>query len=468
MKHFIFVLFLVCSGILFGQSIEKKWHFNAIEKKNTSLIPINPASDFFHLENNQFHYELAAKNKLVAKGDYILQNDLLVFYYNKPHDTIRRYRITEHTDSTLVITENNISYKFKQAKQQLAKNSAENNSEQARLIPSQGFSFKSLWRGLIGMIVILGIAFVLSSDRKKISWRLVIVGISLQVLIAISIQYIPAVEWFFKQVSKGFVAILDFTRAGSEFLLGGLMDVSSYGFIFLFQILPTVIFFSALTSLFFYLGILQKIVQALAWVMKKSLRISGSESLAVAGNIFLGQTEAPLMIKAYLDKMNKSEIFLIMVGGMSTLAGGVLAAYIDLLGDGDYGARLIFAKQLLMASIMAAPGAIVIAKILVPQTEGIKNMTKISSEKIGSNLLDSIAIGTTEGLKLAANVGAMLLVFVALIAMINGILNIVGDATNLNTMIAAATDGAYKSLSLEYLLGSIFAPLAYADRKSVV
>jgi CNT family concentrative nucleoside transporter len=168
----------------------------------------------------------------------------------------------------LVITENNISYKFKQAKQQLAKNSAENNSEQARLIPSQGFSFKSLWRGLIGMIVILGIAFVLSSDRKKISWRLVIVGISLQVLIAISIQYIPAVEWFFKQVSKGFVAILDFTRAGSEFLLGGLMDVSSYGFIFLFQILPTVIFFSALTSLFFYLGILQKIVQALAWVMK--------------------------------------------------------------------------------------------------------------------------------------------------------------------------------------------------------
>jgi len=212
---------------------------------------------------------------------------------------------------------------------------------------------------------------------------------------------------------------LDFTATGSEFLLGDLMDTSTYGYIFIFQILPTIIFFSALTSILFYLGIIQKVVSGLAWVLSKLLGISGAESLSVAGNIFLGQTEAPLMIKAYLERMTRSEILLVMIGGMATVAGGVLAAYIGFLGGDDPVMRLAFAKHLLAASVMAAPGAIVISKILYPQLEKVNTNVEVSSEKIGSNILDAIANGTTEGLKLAANVAAMLLVFVALIAFIN-------------------------------------------------
>ena len=235
--------------------------------------------------------------------------------------------------------------------------------------------------------------------------------------------------------------------------------MNKFGYIFAFQVLPTIIFFSALTSLLFYLGVIQKIVKILAIVLSKFLGISGMESLSVAGNIFLGQTEAPLLIKAYLEKMNKSEMLLVMIGGMATVAGAVLAAYIGFLGGGDKVLELVFAKHLLAASVMAAPGAIVISKILYPQTEKVNSDVTVSSEKIGSNILDAIANGTTEGLRLAVNVGAMLLVFVAFIAMLNGVLGWVGDITTLNGIIAANT--AYKALSLEFILGSVFAPLMW-------
>ncbi|MGB0897323.1 MAG: NupC/NupG family nucleoside CNT transporter, partial [Flavobacteriaceae bacterium] len=228
---------------------------------------------------------------------------------------------------------------------------------------------------------------------------------------------------------------------------------------FALQVLPTIIFFSALTSVLFYLGIIQKIVKVMAMGLTKVLGISGAESLSVAGNIFLGQTEAPLLIKAYLEKMNRSEILLVMIGGMATVAGAVLAAYIGFLGGDDPVLRLQFAKHLLAASVMAAPGAIVISKILYPQTEAINTDVKVSSEKIGSNILDAIANGTTDGLKLAVNVGAMLLVFVAFIAMINGILGWVGDITTLNDFMVSNTP--YEQLSLEAILGTIFAPLMW-------
>jgi CNT family concentrative nucleoside transporter len=236
-------------------------------------------------------------------------------------------------------------------------------------------------------------------------------------------------------------------------------DVNTFGYIFAFQVLPTIIFFSALTSLLFYLGIIQKVVKLLALALSKVLGISGMESLSVAGNIFLGQTEAPLLIKAYLDKMNRSEMLLVMIGGMATVAGAVLAAYIGFLGGGDKALELVFAKHLLAASVMAAPGAIVISKILYPQTEAVNTDVSVSQEKIGSNILDAIANGTTEGLRLAVNVGAMLLVFVAVIAMINGILGWVGDITTLNSWMAANT--AYNSFSLEAILGYLFAPLMW-------
>ena len=237
------------------------------------------------------------------------------------------------------------------------------------------------------------------------------------------------------------------------------MDTSSFGYIFLFQVLPTIIFFSALTSILFYYGIIQVVVRGFAFVLTKLLGISGAESLNVAGNIFLGQTEAPLMIKAYLERMTRSEILLVMIGGMATVAGGVLAAYIGFLGGDDPQARLEFAKHLLAASVMAAPGAIVISKMLYPQQEKVNTDVEVSSEKIGSNVLDAIAIGTTEGLKLAANVGAMLLVFVALIAMINYGFGKVGEITTLNTYLAEHTP--YQSFSIEAVLGTIFAPLMW-------
>ncbi|AFU69735.1 nucleoside permease NupC [Psychroflexus torquis ATCC 700755] len=309
------------------------------------------------------------------------------------------------------------------------------------------------------MFSLLLIAYLLSSNKKAINWKTVGFGLLAQLILAVGVLKIPFVQSGFEFVGNIFVKILDFTATGSEFLLGGLMDTSTYGYIFIFQILPTIIFFSALTSILFYLGIIQKVVSGLAWVLSKLLGISGAESLSVAGNIFLGQTEAPLMIKAYLERMTRSEILLVMIGGMATVAGGVLAAYIGFLGGDDPVMRLAFAKHLLAASVMAAPGAIVISKILYPQQEKINTNVEVSSEKIGSNILDAIANGTTEGLKLAANVAAMLLVFVALIAFINYGFEKIGDLTNLNVLVAQNTP--YDKFSLEAVLGIIFAPLMW-------
>ncbi len=328
------------------------------------------------------------------------------------------------------------------------------------IIPNQGFSINSLWRGILGMFVLILISYLFSANRKAINWRTVAIGLSFQLMIAIGVLKISFIQKGFESVGQVFVKILDYTRAGSQFLFEGLVvDMDTFGFIFAFQVLPTIIFFSALTSVLFYLGVIQKVVKAFAWLLSKSLGISGAESLSVAGNIFLGQTEAPLLIKAYLEKMNKSEILLVMIGGMATVAGAVLAAYIGFLGGDDPVLRLHFAKHLLAASVMAAPGAIVVSKILYPQTEAVNTDVSVSTEKIGANILDAIANGTTEGLKLAVNVGAMLLVFVAFIAMINGILGWAGDLTSFNEWIAS--NSSYDKLSLEAVLGTIFAPLMW-------
>jgi concentrative nucleoside transporter, CNT family len=324
-----------------------------------------------------------------------------------------------------------------------------------------GFSLMTVIRGLIGMLGLILIAWIFSSNRKAIAWKVVGTGLAIQLLLAFGILQVPFVQNFFELIGKIFVVILDFTKAGTDFLFGGFLDTSTYGYIFAFQVLPTIIFFSALTSLLFYLGIIQKIVYGLAWLMTKAMKISGAESLSVAGNIFLGQTESPLMIKAYLEKMNRSEILLVMTGGMATMAGGVLAAYISFLGGDDPVQRLIFAKHLLAASIMAAPGAVVISKILVPQTETINSTIEISKNRIGSNVLDAISNGTTEGLKLAANVAAMLLVFIAFIAMFNFIVGKVGDWTNLNPAISNLSEGQYQRLSLQFILGYTFAPVMW-------
>ncbi len=326
---------------------------------------------------------------------------------------------------------------------------------------SGGFSIMTLLRGLLGMLVLILISWVFSTNRRAIAWRTVIIGLAIQIVLAVGILYVPFIRVAFEFVGKIFVKILDFTKEGSEFLFGSLMDVDKLGSIFAFQILPTIIFFSALTSLLFYLGIIQKIVYGLAWIMTKTMQLSGAESLSVAGNIFLGQTESPLMVKAYLPRMNPSEIMLVMTGGMATLAGGVLAAYIGFLGGGDPVQRLIFAKHLLAASVMAAPGAVVISKIIVPQKDEVIKDIEISKDKAGSNILDAVSNGTTQGLKLAANVAAMLLTFIAFIAFFNYICLKIGQWTNLNELIASATNGNYNELSLQFMLGYIFAPVMW-------
>jgi len=339
-------------------------------------------------------------------------------------------------------------------------------SSMKNIIPEKAafhFSLEKLLRGFLGMVVLIVIAWLFSSDRKAVSWRVVGIGLLIQVALAVGVLYVPFIQHFFEFISKIFVKILQFTQDGVSFLFAsnvtnkvepGLQN-------FAVTILPTIIFFSALTSVLFYFGVIQIVVKFLGWALSRALGLSGAESLSVAGNIFLGQTESPLMIKAYLEKMNKSEILLVMAGGMATLAGGVLAAYIGFLGGSDPGQQLIFAKHLLTASVMAAPGVVVISKIIVPQTEPIDKKIEVSREKIGKNPIDAISNGTTEGLKLAVNVAAMLLVFVAFIAFINYLFVKVGNMTHLNNWITDISHGKYHELSLEFILGYTLSPLMW-------
>ncbi len=336
----------------------------------------------------------------------------------------------------------------------------------SNILPERGgfdLNFVNVLRGLLGMVVLIGIAWLFSTDRKAINWRTVGIGLLIQMILAVGVLFIPFIQFFFELVGKGFVKILAFTHEGVNFLLKrsdtGEIDPALQNFAF--SILPTIIFFSAITSLLFYLGIIQFFVKILGYALSRALGLSGAESLSVAGNIFLGQTESPLLIKAYLEKMNRSEILLVMSGGMATLAGGVLAAYIGFLGGGDPVQQIIFAKHLLTASVMAAPGVVVISKILLPQTENVDKHLEVSREGIGKNALDAISNGTGEGLRLAVNVAAMLLVFLAFIAFINYIFIKVGDWTTVNERIAEITGGKYDELSLEFILGYALSPLMW-------
>ena len=443
MKKRIALLFsILFSMIALGQSIEKEWNITE-PKSPTSITEIS-------FDNGTFNITSAQET---LQGSYTHSGDLLRLTYKGHPEWVEYFTVSELTDQNLILQNQDETFGF------TTSSTSQTLQGQGTIIPNQGFSFTSLWRGALGMLVLLFIAFIFSHNRSAINWKTVGLGLAAQLVLAIGVLEVSFVQNTFEWFGNLFILVLDFTAAGSEFLLGGLMNTESFGYIFLFQVLPTIIFFSALTSVLFYLGVIQIVVKGMAWVLTKLLGISGAESLSVAGNIFLGQTEAPLMIKAYLERMNKSEILLVMVGGMSTVAGGVLAAYIGFLGGDDPELRLVFAKHLLAASVMAAPGAIVISKMLYPQQEKINANLEVTADKIGSNLLDAIANGTTEGLKLAANVAAMLLVFIAFIAMLNYGLGWIGDITSLNTLLANNTP--YESFSLESILGIAFAPLMW-------
>tara|TARA_B100000767_G_C19772449_1_gene540771 strand:- start:2016 stop:3299 length:1284 start_codon:yes stop_codon:yes gene_type:complete len=317
-------------------------------------------------------------------------------------------------------------------------------------------------RPILSLILLLGVLWLASSNRKAISWPLVIKGLLIQFGLAFLILELDWISNGFDSIGKGFVSLLGFAREGSLFLFGDLVgNIDSFGYIFAFQVLPTIIFFSAITSLLFHFGILQRVVFVFAWFMKRTLKLSGAESLSAAANVFVGQTEAPLLVKPYIEKMTRSELLCLMSGGMSTIAGAVLAAYINYLGGDDPERQVFFARHLLAASVMSAPAAIVAAKILMPETEKFVDSAEVKIEKQG-NWLEAIAHGTADGLKMAVNVGVMLLVFTAIIALINALLSgAIGGWTGLNEFLESATSGRYTEFNLQSIFGLALAPLTW-------
>jgi CNT family concentrative nucleoside transporter len=395
-------------------------------------------SSFYRVENGRPSVVLLSDGKKVTT---LTENGII------SEKNTRSFNIVSISPTTLVFQENGVYFHL-----------------QYTPPPLEGaISLNSIGRGIIGLISLILILYAFSSNRKIIPWKLVATGLFLQILFALGVLKVDFIKNIFEAMGNVFVVILGFTMEGSRFVFGDMVNPGgSIGFVFAFQILPTIIFFSALTSLLFYMGILQKIVYGLAWVMSKTMKLSGAESLAAAANIFLGQTEAPLMVKPYISNMTKSELMCLMTGGMATIAGGVMAAYIGFLGGDDPEMRLFFAKHLLAASVMSAPAAVIAAKILMPQDQKFDEKLVVSKERIGKNVLEAISNGTTDGLKLAVNVGAMLLVFIAMIAMVNFILQDgIGSITGLNEKIAAATGGKYNGLTMQFLLGYICAPLSW-------
>jgi CNT family concentrative nucleoside transporter len=322
-----------------------------------------------------------------------------------------------------------------------------------------GFPLSSILRGIMGMFFLFFVAFALSRNRKAINWSLVLKGSLLQLILALFILKVPFVSSIFDWLAKAFTKVIDFSHEGAIFLFGSMGEMPPMLANFAFWILPTVVFVSALSSLMYYFGILQFVVKKMAWVMNRFLGISGSESVAAAANVFVGQTEAPLLVKPYLDRMTRSEMLCLMVGGMATIAGGVLGAVVGILGQGDPVMELFYAKHLLTASLMSAPAAIVFAKILLPETEKINKDLDVAKDKMGVNALEAITNGTTDGLKLAVNVGAMLLVFTSLIALLNYVVFKIGDWTTLNAVIESG--GMYDRLSFESISGYLLSPLAW-------
>lgn len=411
-----------------------------------ALPDFNETSDSVVLssKNNQPELKFYNQNRKVIAE--VSENGL------DPKRKIREFEIITCTRDSLSFKESNVTFSY-------AYTYVKHVSE---------FSFLNTLRGFGGILVLLGIAFAFSRGKKNINWRLVITGCVLQIAFGLLVMKVPGVRDAFNLASLFFVKILDFTYQGAYFVFGSLVDPNksqTFGFIFAFKVLPTIIFFSALTTGLYYLGVLQKVVWVIAWVMTKTMKLSGAESLSAAANIFLGQTEAPLLVKPYVKNMTFSELMCLMTGGMATIAGGVLAAYVGFLGGDDPVAQQEFAAHLLTASIMNAPAAVVMSKILVPETQfdQINQDLSINKEKIGANLIDALSTGTTDGLKLAVNVGAMLIAFIAIIALCNYVLeDIVGKLGGINDMVYASTDGKFSGLSLQYLLGSVFRFIAFA------
>jgi CNT family concentrative nucleoside transporter len=383
----------------------------------------------------------------LQKGSYSIQEKTLILSGKVDTNIISEsYNIRFKSDNKVVFEKNGTRFAY---------HDFESSTRE------RGVSWLSIFRGILGLIALFIVAFIFSRNRRNIDWKLVLKGTGLQIGLAVLILKVPFITTLFEWLSKAFTKLINFSHDGANFLFRsmGTENIDPMLMNFATWILPSIIFFAAISSLLYYLGILQWIVKQLAWVMNKTLGISGAESISAAANIFIGQTEAPLLVKPYLKRMTKSEIMCLMVGGMATIAGGVLAAVIGILGGGDEVKELFYAKHLLTASFMSAPAAIVFAKILVPETEEIDRNLEVPKDKIGANALEAITNGTTDGLKLAANVGAMLIVFISLVAFVNYALYKVGDLTSLNEVIAQG--GVYNALSFESITGYLLSPFAW-------
>lgn len=310
--------------------------------------------------------------------------------------------------------------------------------------------------GLFGLSVLLSIAWLFSNNKTNVDWKLVLTGVTLQIAFAALVLLVPGGKDVFDALGNGFVKVLSFVSAGSNFIFGSLMDTSKFGFIFAFQVLPTIIFFAALMAVLYHLNVMQAVVRGMAWAITKVMRVSGAETTSVCASVFIGQTEAPLTVRPYISKMTESELLTMMIGGMAHIAGGVLAAYVGMLGGGDPVQQAFYAKHLLAASIMAAPATLVIAKLLIPET-GVpltRGTVKMEVEKTASNIIDAAAGGAADGLRLALNIAAMLLAFIALIALLNWPLTWIGEVTGLQAWLGKPTDMAA-------LLGYLLAPIAW-------
>ncbi|MEA3495290.1 MAG: nucleoside transporter C-terminal domain-containing protein [Bacteroidota bacterium] len=443
----IFLLFFtIHTNKVYGKessNIEGEWHIYSSEigtiDKNENEINVHYFT--FNKDNTYLYKNKSTKKSY--KGEWSFSDKNIFSLKRQGQKNLKEFEVIKLTDSEFVIKDGEKVFLFV------------TNEKTTGGIGN--------FRGIIGIFVLIFIAFLISDNKKKINWRIPAVGILMQLTFAIGVLKIAFIRNAFDGVSSFFVQLLAFTREGSLFLFGSLIEnTESFGYIFAFQVLPTVIFFSALTSVLYYYGILQKVVWVFAWVMRKAMHLSGAESLSAAANIFIGQTEAPLVIKPYLPTMTKSEIMALMTGGMATIAGGVLAAYIGFLGGADPEQQKLFATHLLTASIMNAPAALFIAKIILPETKEIRKDLSVSKEVVGTNVLDSLAKGTTDGLRLAVNVGAMLLVFTAMMALMNYIVfHWIGNPTGLNDYINEVSGGQYEGFNMQFILGMIFAPIAW-------
>ncbi len=450
MKKYILTTILILNCILSsGENITGKWFFkniyNLSDSDSTSIKPIQKNLDYIiFFKNGTFEYQLQ-QIPLFAKGNWKLKNNKIQLLYSSPEDTLRTFNVLIN-QNILILEENGVNFEFEKT---------------SYLTLKKNNLLNTLTRGFLGVASLLFLAFCFSQDRKSIDWKLVFKGLAIQIIFAVLILKAPLVSTGFEFVGKIFTKIISFTQDGTMFLFrsfsSGTIEAPLANFAIM--ILPTVIFFSALTSLFYYWKIIPKIVYVFAWLMKKTLNLSGPESVGVAGNIFLGQTESPLLVKPYLNKMTMSEMLCLMCGGMATIAGGVLAAYIGFLGGSDPLEQIIFAKHLLAASVMSAPAAVISSKILFPEKHEFEEKLSISKNEIGDSALEAVSNGTYDGLKLAVNVGAMLLVFIGLVSMGNYILFKLGDWSSINLWISENT--RYNELSLNLILGYIGAPIAW-------